>query len=120
MNWPDHVPVGPLLLRISGVGSEELNEGRPKNSPDMTEALYDHGNLAIVHLNSEDETFPRNEDRVDNTICHEIIHAWEDLVLGHTHELSEAEIQSLGNALHQLLIAVLEANGGLSDASLEE
>jgi hypothetical protein len=52
---------------------------------------------------------------MNSNLCHELAHVLEDIVLVSGEErYTEMEIQSLGNALHQIVRAVVEENSDIT------
>lgn len=111
IQWPKEYPVGPCSVIILEVTEDDLNADESSETASQLTpcAIYDGTSLVIAYGSPEE--FPRLPIRIDNDICHEIAHSWEDLIMAHGHTLTEGEIQGLGNALHQLLTAVLQSYG---------
>jgi hypothetical protein len=76
---------------------------------DSVDAGVDLSNRAIYY--AADST----EAQLNNNLCHELAHALEYQVMINQEEgFNEMEIQSLGNALHQIIRALVEANSDLT------
>ena len=103
MNWPDHLYIGGALYTIAVADVSFLEEHF-----ESEDAGVDLTNRAIYY--SAEST----EAEVNNNLCHELAHIFEDILLLNNDGYTEMETQSLGNALHQIVRAVVEANSDIT------
>lgn len=111
MKWPESVEVGPFPVAIVEVSEDDIEVSPEEVEAGLTSAAMYNSKMLVVGVMRGVGDEPCLRFRVDNDICHELVHAWEDIILAHGVRFTEGETQSLANALHQLLVQVLEANG---------
>ena len=104
MKWPSHLTIGGALYTIFMVDRNFLLKHF-----DSDDAGVDLENRAIYY--SAESTGAE----INNNLCHELAHILEyALLLSREEGYTEMETQSLGNALHQIVRAVVEENSDIT------
>jgi len=103
LKWPSHLYIGGALYTIA-----EASVAFLEIHFDSEDAGADLVNRAIYYSSESTEA------EINNNLCHELAHIFEDILLLNNDGYTEMETQSLGNALHQIVRAVVEENSDIT------